>query len=93
VPKPARAIFSFLRAGFFLFLDSSLFPDLDIARFAFAANPSPRSEQAQVSSSLKTARIIWYFSIKSRESDDLAGKATSHAQAESKPSWPSRTYD
>src|SRR6266699_213902 len=52
VPNPARATFSFLRAGFFLFLGSSLFPDLDIARFAFAANSSPRSEQGQVASSL-----------------------------------------
>jgi hypothetical protein len=93
VPKPASAIFNFLRAGFFLILGSSLFPDLDIARFAFAANPSPRSEKGQVSSSLKTARIIRYFGIKSRETDGLAGNATSCTQAESKSSWPSRTCD
>src|ERR1700674_269146 len=85
VPNPARAIFNFLLAGFFVFLDSSFFPDLVFARFAFAANSSPRWEQGQVSSSLKTARIIRYFGIRSRESDGMAGNATCHVLAESNP--------
>ena len=85
MPKPARAILNFLWAGFFVLLDSSLFPDTDFARFTFAANSSPRLEQEQVSSSLKTARIIRYFGIRSRETDGMAGNATCHALAESNP--------
>src|SRR5882672_7234216 len=44
-----------------------------------------------VRSSLKTARIIRYFGIESRESDGLVRDATSHVRAESKAYGPDRS--
>src|SRR6266404_4765773 len=86
VPKPARAIFNFLWARL-CFLDSSLFSDFDFARFTFAANSSPRSQQGQGSTSLKSARIIRYFGIQPAESNGKTGNATRDARAESNATW------
>src|SRR5579863_4978412 len=59
VPKPAIATFNFFRriTGFFAGADWPR--DLDFARFAFAANASPRRE----SRVFQSAWIIRYFQV------------------------------